>query len=133
MPADDLRALQQFYHDADRHRAALVLHRAVLLASEFAELLGIDAAALNHAVAGGRIFTLDVAGKTYYPAWYGDRQYSRRQVERICYELRALPGWSQWQFFTTPKESLRRMTPLQALRRGEFNAVCRAARGFAER
>jgi hypothetical protein len=45
--------------------------------------------------------------------------------------LGKLPGWSKWQFFTTRKGSLGGATPLDALKRGQFDDVEAAAEAFA--
>jgi hypothetical protein len=44
-----------------------------------------------------------------------------------------LGGWEKWLFFTTPKSSLGRRTPLQAMREGKYEGARLAAVGHAER
>jgi hypothetical protein len=79
------------------------------------------------------MFTVEVDGDRLYPAFFADPELDRQQLETVAKELRELPGWSKWQFFTTPKASLGGRTPLDALKTGKLQEVRRAAVGFAER
>jgi hypothetical protein len=121
----------EFAHPSDG-RQALVSERKLLLATEVWRGLGITRQALSKALAAGRIFTVDVGARQYYPAFYVHGDFDRRALERVTRLLGSLPGWSKWQFFTTPKASLGKLTPLQALSRGKLDLVERAAKGFAE-
>lgn len=47
--------------------------------------------------------------------------------------LEGLPGGANWHFFTTPKASLGKRTPLQALAADRLADVKIAAEGYAER
>lgn len=69
----------------------------------------------------------------FFPRFYIERRYNRRQLESVCKVLGNLPGRSKFQFFTTPKGSLGGRTPLEALAGGDVALVRRAALGFAER
>ena len=113
-------------------RQTLVSERKLLLATEVWRGLGITRQALSKALAAGRIFTVNVGARQYYPAFYVHGDFDRRALERITRLLGSLPGWSKWQFFTTPKASLGKLTPLQALSRGRLDPVERAAKAFAE-
>ena len=88
---------------------------------------------MSKALAAGRIFTVDVGARQYYPAVYLHGDVDRRVLERLTQILGGLPGWRKWQFFTMPKASLNELTPLQALSQGRLDPVERAARAFAER
>ncbi|PXW28330.1 hypothetical protein [Paraburkholderia caballeronis] len=113
-------------------RQALVSERKLLLATEVCRGLGITRQVLGKALAAGRIFTVDVGARRYYPAFYVHGDFDRTALERVTQLLGSLPGWSKWQFFTTPKASLGKLTPLQALSRGKLALVERAAKAFAE-
>ncbi|HEM8496091.1 TPA: hypothetical protein U2Q01_002591 [Burkholderia multivorans] len=115
---------------SERH--ALVSERKLLPAAEVCRDLGITRQALSNAVAAGRIFAVDIGARRYYPAFYVHKDFDRRALETVSQLLGSLPGWSKWQFFTTPKVSLRKLTPLQALSRGKLDLVERAAKAFAE-
>ncbi|MDR5879403.1 hypothetical protein [Caballeronia sp. LZ032] len=116
-----------------RGREALVRERRLMKPATFLQELGVTKQALSKAVKSGRMFSLDVGPATYYPAFYLDLDVDRKQLQKVTQELGSLPGWSKWQFFTQPKGSLGRRTPLEALAEGMVEDVRMAAQAFAER
>ena len=114
-------------------RRMLVADGKLLPAAQTWAGLGMTRQALSKAVASGRIFTVDVGAAQYYPAFYLTGDIDRKTLGRVTQCLGGLPGWSKWQFFTTPKASLGNVTPLVALSRGKVGEVERAATAFAER
>ena len=116
---------------AERH--VLVADGKLLPAAQTWTGLGMTRQALSKAVASGRIFTVDVGTAQYYPAFYLAGNIDRKVLGRVTQRLGGLPGWSKWQFFTTPKASLGNVTPLVALSRGKVDEVERAATAFSER
>lgn len=114
-------------------RQALVRANELLPAAAIWEGLGVTKQALSKAVNSGRIFTVDVGAATYYPAFYLWTDFDRKQLAKVTQALGSLPGWSKWQFFTTPSNFLGQMTPLKALALGKVDEVKKAALGFAER
>ncbi|RQV65564.1 hypothetical protein DF024_12130 [Burkholderia cenocepacia] len=114
-------------------RRMLVADGKLLPAAQTWAGLGMTRQALSKAVASGRIFTVDVGAAQYYPAFYLAGDIDRKTLGRVTQCLGGLPGWSKWQFFTTPKASLGNVTPLVALSRGKVDEVERAATAFAER
>ncbi|RXV74142.1 hypothetical protein D1006_12005 [Burkholderia stabilis] len=126
-------AVADFEQRALAERRALVAQGALLSAAEFWAALGITRQALSKAVASGRIFTVDVGAVQYYPAFYLTGDIDRKTLGKVTQRLGGLPGWSKWQFFTTPKASLGNTTPLEALSAGKPAEVERAAAAFAER
>lgn len=103
-------------------------------AQELANRLEVSNQAVSKALKAGRLFALDGSGgRLLYPAFYADGEISRRELETVTRALGDIPASSKWQFFTTPKGSLNGMTPLQALQRGDRQAVLVAAAGFLER
>ena len=114
-------------------RSKLVATKAVLSSVEMTEALGISRQALHKAVRDSRMFTLEYRGENFYPAFFADPEQDRRKLEKVAAVLRHLPGWSKWQFFTTPKLPLDGATPLQALRKGRLLQVLKLAQAFAER
>ncbi|WP_321859328.1 hypothetical protein [Burkholderia cenocepacia] len=114
-------------------RRMLVADGKLLPAAQIWAGLGMTRQALSKAVASGRIFTVDVGAAQYYPAFYLAGDIDRKTLGRVTQCLGGLPGWSKWQFFTTPKASLGNVTPLVALSRGKVDEVERAATAFAER
>lgn len=100
---------------------------------ELAELLGVTPQAVYKAAGDLRMFSLDAAGRNkLYPAFFADQGLERDQLETVCKELDHLPGTSKWQFFTTPRLSLGKKNPLDALRKGKFADVLAAAKAFKE-
>lgn len=114
-------------------RRMLVADGKLLSAAQTWAGLGMTRQALSKAVASGRIFTVDVGAAQYYPAFYLAGDIDRKTLGKMTQCLGGLPGWSKWQFFTTPKASLGNVTPLVALSRGKVDEVERAATAFAER
>lgn len=111
-----------------------LIDAGVLLGPEaFADRLGWTPQQLADAVATNRVFYVSWKGAQYYPAWYGDAQYDRGQLEAVSQELGDLPGGAKVLFFLTAKGSLNRLTPLQALALGKLAAVKVTAAGFAQR
>jgi hypothetical protein len=98
----------------------------------FAERLGWTRQALSKALASNRVFFVEHGRTRYYPAFYSDPRYERRQLEAVTKLLGDLPGGGKLQFFLNPRGSLSRATPLQALARGQLTAVKAAAEGFAQ-
>lgn len=104
----------------------------LLDAATFAGRLDWTRQALSKALAARRVFCVEVDGQRYFPACYADPRYERKQIEAVTKILGDLPGGAKWQFFTTPKGSLGRRTPLQALAKGGLAQVKAAAEGFAQ-
>lgn len=132
---NDQELLALFRQTAHLSSLRLVATKALITAEELAGALGnVSLLDLDKAVQAGRLFLVEVDGNRYFPAFYAAQDIDRTRLERVIKVLSGLGGWSKWQFFTTPKNSLGNITPLQALKiKGMFKAVLRAAAGFAER
>ncbi|MES2264618.1 MAG: hypothetical protein V4724_39470 [Pseudomonadota bacterium] len=106
----------------------------LLTSREFCQRLQITRQAVSKAIKEFRLFSLDgPSGTLLYPAFFANPAANRRDLERVSQALGDLPGPSKWQFFTTPKASLRGRTPIEALANGETDSVLVAAAGFRER
>jgi hypothetical protein len=115
-------------------RAELAESGDLIAALDLAGRLKISPQAVSKALKAGRLFALEGGGgRLLYPAFYSDGVVSRKVLEAVTRALGDLPASSKWQFFTTPKASLGGVTPLQALERGERQAVMVTAAGFVER
>jgi hypothetical protein len=112
---------------------ALIAEGELLPSARFAEQLGVTRQALSKAVVAERLFFLELGAERYFPAFFLDPIYERRQLEQISKCLGELPGASKLQFFSTQKASLGGQSPLQALAQGKFFKVKATATGFAER
>lgn len=111
----------------------LVQKGSLINSSEFLNQLSMTRQALCKARKSGRIFSVEIKGETYYPAFFTDPKYDRRQLEAVSKILGDLPGTSKLQFMLTPKGSLNSLTPLEALAKGRVAAVKISAEGFVER
>lgn len=120
-------------HERAGGSVALVRRGELLCAADFAHARGVTKQAVRKALRNTRVFTVEVDGAQYYPSFYLDSNFDRRQLESITKALGDLPGLSKLQFFLTPKHSLGGVTPLQALVQGKFEEVKASAQGFAER
>jgi hypothetical protein len=83
--------------------------------------------ALSKALAARRVFFVEHEGARYYPSFFADPKYERRQIEAVSKALGDLPGGAKLAFMTTPKASLEGRTPLEALAAGEVSAAKAAA------
>lgn len=115
-------------------RAELEESGQLIAAQELAQRLDVSTQAVSKALKSGRLFALDGSGgRLLYPAFYAEGQVSRRDLEAVTRALGEIPASSKWQFFTNPRASLDGLTPLEALQRGQRQAVMVSAAGFVER
>lgn len=115
-------------------RADLEETGQLIAAQELAQRLQVTNQAVSKALKSGRLFALDASGgRLLYPSFYADGKLSRRDLAAVTRALGDIPASSKWQFFTTPKASLGGLTPLEALERGQRQAVMVTAAGFLER
>ena len=120
-------------HQQSLQRAREISAEMLLSSTDMAERLPMTKQALSHALKARRIFTLrDEKGRQVYPAFFADRSLDRKQLEHVSKALGDLPGAAKWDFFMSPRLSLGKKTPLQALKKGKFDAVMTAANTFAD-
>jgi len=114
-------------------RAQDIAAKKLLSSVEMRERLSFTPQALSAAVRAKRMFVLTgPSGESFYPAFFADARYDRRDLEKISKALGGLSGGSKWGFFTTAKISLENNTPLDALAKGKLDAVLLAAAGFLD-
>ena len=118
---------------AESFMTRMVGDGALVDSAAFVDRLKVSRQALSKALKAHRVFYVEVSGQRFYPDFFLDKRYERRQVELVSKALGELPGASKLQFFLTKKASLEGKTPLDALARGHFSRVRIAAQGFAER
>ena len=112
---------------------ALIAKGELIESAALVAHLGWTRQALSKALGASRVFYIEHAGTRYYPAFYVDStRYERRHLEAVSKMLGDLPGGAKLLFFLTPKGSLGRATPLEALAKGKVVEVLAAAEGFAK-
>lgn len=101
--------------------------------AQLATLLNMTPQGLHHALKAKRVFTLQgPSGEHVYPAFFADPKQDRKTLEKVSKTLGDLPGAAKWDFFTSPRVSLGKRTPLEALAKGKVDAVMAAAKAFVE-
>jgi hypothetical protein len=140
----DLRALREEEETLSVHskrgskrrrsaRHSLVAEGKLLRAAIVCQALGITERRLAKDVVSRRFFVVEIGGDCYYPAFFLVNELDRRQLAKVVRRLDGLTGWAKWRFFTKPKASLAKLTPLQTLLHGEVNQVLQTADAFVER
>ncbi|GJH18124.1 hypothetical protein CBA19CS22_16300 [Caballeronia novacaledonica] len=113
-------------------RYQLLSEGAILREEDFIRASRITKKALDKDVASGRVFQVKLRSKPYYPAFFLSNMVDRKALASVVRRLRDTDGWSKWDFFTTPSESLGGSTPLRLLRVNELKSVLKAAEYFAK-
>lgn len=127
-PASPSAAVVRSAHASDDAHVDSLLDEA-----QFASRLGWSVGRIDRALASSSIFAVPIEGARHFPQFLADMAYSRRHLSAVCRLLGGLSGPSKMQFFCTPKASLGGITPLDALLKRRFAAVCAAAQGYSER
>lgn len=132
--AENQKFMRNLKAQATLSRMKHVDDGTLIKSSELWKRLGVSRQAGSKAINEFRIFSIDgPGGVNLCPAFFADPEYDRATLEVVSKELGAIPGPSKWQFFTTPKVSLKGKTPLEAIKSGQINEVISAAVGFKER
>ena len=98
---------------------------------ELSARLEFSVPALTAAVKAKRMFALKGPnGRNVYPAFFADKSLDRGVLERVSKQLGDLPSASKYFFFTSPRTSFGGKSPLQALAKGQVDAVLAAAQAF---
>lgn len=126
-------AWEELADEAHERRRRVIEAQEVVPSGRLIQALGITRQALSKAVLARRLFSVEFEGENYYPAFFADPTLERRSLERANKVLGPLNGWEKYIFYMTPKHSLQRLTPIQALRRGNVEAVVHAAHIFLNR
>ena len=133
-PADNEAFMRNMAMQEQARRAELEETGQLIAAQDLAQRLEVSNQAVSKALKSGRLFALDGSGgRLLYPAFYADGKVSRRDLEAVTRALGEIPASSKWQFFTNPRASLDGLNPLEALQRGQRQAVMVSAAGFVER
>ncbi len=135
-----LAALQQ--HDPlaaprlrglEARRQLLQAEGGPLTVEQVARCLGITRQAVDKRRRTGRLIYLSTGRRGYaYPAWQLQAAGVLPGLESAISELSVRDPWAQAAFFLSGDPRLDGETPLEALRRGNVEAVRHAARGYGE-
>ncbi|MDO4683516.1 MAG: hypothetical protein Q4B17_12135 [Lautropia sp.] len=127
-----LSVLDELTLQAQASRRVLLEKRALVSSGELQQALGITRQAVSAATRHGRLFSVDVDGASWYPAFFADGRVDRSVLGQVSQQLGQLPGWSKWDFFTVARASLGGSTPLEALRAGRVDEVMHLAQAVVE-
>ncbi|MGJ9419809.1 hypothetical protein ACHAC9_18945 [Massilia sp. CMS3.1] len=131
---DNAELVAQLRQDAMDRRSALFRAGELIDSSFLCERLGITHCSLRNAVREKRMFGIRGPGRAmWYPSFFVTSSLRRCELEQVSVALGDLAGDAKWQFFTTPKYSLDKDTPLAALERGKLIRVLLTAREYNER
>ena len=118
-----------------RYREQLLSAEGGTLSSqEVADILGITRQAVDKRRQAEKLIGLSTGRRGYaYPAWQFDPEHGTLPgLETVLDDLRDHDPWMQVSFMLNSSAFLEDQTPLELLRRGELNAVRRAAQAFGE-
>jgi len=88
--------------------------------------------ALSVATLADRLFTVDIEGRPYFPAFFVSGKIGRNVLEEISELLGPLPEWQNCDFFISWRGSSGDISPLEALKKRNEAEVKRVARALAE-
>jgi hypothetical protein len=104
-----------------------------LSGAEIATLLGVSRQAVDKRRKAGQLLAVELPRRGYlYPAWQVTDAGVLPGVVEVLAALRDHDPWAQARFFVTGSTRLGGKRPLDRLRRGDVEAVLRAARAFGE-
>jgi hypothetical protein len=104
-----------------------------LSGAEVATLLGVSRQAVDKRRKAGQLFAVELPRRGYlYPAWQLTGTGVLPGVAEVLAALRHLDPWAQARFFVSGNARLGGKRPLDRLRRGDLDAVLRAAGAFDE-
>ncbi|HEV8635583.1 MAG TPA: hypothetical protein VG370_15265 [Chloroflexota bacterium] len=109
----------------------LAAEGGVMTAEEVAGLLRLSRQAVDKRRRAGRLLALDTGRRGYlYPAWQFGPRGVLPGLEAVLGAFDGVDPWSQAAWFLSGDARLDDDTPLEALRRGEAEAVRRAAAAY---
>jgi hypothetical protein len=125
-------ALEGAFRRGDQRKAAILRDPAMLTGEAAAGRLGVSRETINKRAQQGRLLALEFAKRgRRYPEWQFEERIAGRPLEGVLAALGSRDAWEQYRFFAQPQPGLGGRTPVEALRRGEVEAVQSAAQGWA--
>jgi len=105
----------------------------VLSVNEVAKILRITRQAVDKRRQKGKIIGISLIRREYlYPSWQFSENGIIEGLEKVLNELKNYDSWSQILFMLNPNMRLHGHTPLEELRKGNFELVQRASRAYGE-
>jgi biotin operon repressor len=125
-------ALEAAYRRGDQRKAAILRDPAMLTGEAAAGRLGVSRETINKRAQQGKLLALEFAKRgRRYPQWQFEESIAGQPLESVLAALGSRDPWEQYRFFAQPQPRLGGRTPVESLRRGEVEAVQRAAQGWA--
>lgn len=126
-------ALEAAFRRGDERKAALLREPTMLTGEAAAARLGVSRETINKRAQQGKLLALEFAkrGKRY-PDWQFEDRLAGSPIERVMTALTPLEPWERYRFFTQKQPGTGGQTPIEALRQGALDAVCRAAEAWTE-
>lgn len=103
------------FEDTRLQLRRLVFAGELLIAPFFAERLGISMEQLVRLEESGSVFSVDVDGTPYYPAFFADPNYDQRRLRKLCRLIRPAEAVVRWRYLTTRWGALNDRPPLEAM------------------
>jgi hypothetical protein len=91
--------LEALREEARASQKKLIQDGTLNEASKFLNEWGFTKQALSKAQTARRVFSLEIEGEKYYPAFFVDPHHDRVKLEKVSKVLGDLPGASKLHFF----------------------------------
>ena len=130
---DDLEAALAAARQNGRRRAAEILASDEMLSADaFADLLGVSRVTVNAKRQKHEVLALDGAKRGFrFPAWQVDENGKPFAAIPHLFEQLGDSGWTVYRFLMQRHSALDGVTAVEALRRGDDEAVIETAEGVA--
>ena len=118
---------------ANPEHYALVRQGKLLSIEDYRRATGATENKLSKYVASGRIFSVELEGNVYIPAFFLSSMIRHNDSAKVIRSLDDISGWSKWNFFTIPSRTLGGHTPLQLLAIKKVKPVLEAVGEYVRR
>ena len=115
-----------------RRKELLETEGGVIGPQELGGLLGITRQSVDKRRKAGTLLALEIGTRFVYPVWQVEGNKTLDHLEQVLAALKDHDAWRKLSFFVHGNIRLGGLSPLQALRAGEYEDVLRAARTLGE-
>jgi hypothetical protein len=115
-----------------RRKELLETEGGVIGPEELGGLLGITRQSVDKRRKAGTLLALEIGTRFVYPVWQVEGNKTLDHLEQVLAALKDHDAWRKLSFFVHGNIRLGGLSPLQALRAGEYEDVLRAARTLGE-